>query len=72
MLSRALNNTAEQNHNIEKSNQSFANVPNFKYLGTALTNQNDKNEEINSTEYENLRNIPSRRFSFRLFSAPKN
>jgi hypothetical protein len=39
---------AGQNSNIKISNKSFATVEQFKYLGTALTNQNSFHEEIKS------------------------
>jgi sorting nexin-29 len=35
-----------QNQNIRIANESFENVSKFKYLGTALTNQNDIRDEI--------------------------
>jgi len=57
---------------MEKCSHSFANVSNFKYFGTELTHQNGIPEETSSRESENLRNIPSRRFAFRLFSTHKN
>jgi hypothetical protein len=57
---------------MEKGSQSFANVSNFIYLGTAVTNQNDILEETSNRESENLGNIQSRRFSFHLFSTHKN
>jgi hypothetical protein len=38
LLSRHKN--AEQTHNINRADRSFENVAQFKYLGTAITNQN--------------------------------
>jgi hypothetical protein len=40
--------TAKQNHNIKMDNKSFESVAQFKYLGTALTNQNSIQEELKS------------------------
>jgi UDP-galactopyranose mutase len=40
---------AGQSHNIKIDNSSFERVEEFKYLGTALTNQNSIQEEIEST-----------------------
>jgi hypothetical protein len=37
-----------QNQNIRIANESFENVPKFKYLGTTLTKQNDIRDEIKS------------------------
>jgi hypothetical protein len=37
---------AGENHNIEVGDSSFENVAQFKYLGTAVTNQNIIEEEI--------------------------
>jgi hypothetical protein len=39
---------AGQNHGIKIANRSFEGVANFKYLGTALTDQNCMQEEIKS------------------------
>ena len=39
---------AERSHNIKIGNSSFERVDEFKYLGTALTNQNSIQEEIMS------------------------
>jgi hypothetical protein len=46
VMSRKLN--AGQNHNIKLDIKSFARVEQFKYLGTAITNQNSIQEEIKS------------------------
>jgi hypothetical protein len=35
-----------QNQNIRIANESFENVPKFKYLGMTLTNWNDIHDEI--------------------------
>jgi hypothetical protein len=35
---------ADQNHNVQKANRSFANVENIKYLGTTITLQSAINE----------------------------
>jgi hypothetical protein len=35
-----------QNQNVRKTNESFANVAKFEYLGTTLTNQNHIHDEI--------------------------
>jgi hypothetical protein len=40
---------AGQSHNIKIDNSSFERVEEFKYLGTALTNQNSNQEETEST-----------------------
>jgi hypothetical protein len=37
---------SEQNQNIKIANELFENVAKFKYLGMALTNQNDIHDEI--------------------------
>jgi hypothetical protein len=37
-----------QNQNISVANESFENVAKFKYLGIALTNQNDIHDEVKS------------------------
>jgi hypothetical protein len=37
-----------QKHSIKIANRSFEDVAKFKYLGTALTDQNHMHEEINS------------------------
>jgi hypothetical protein len=37
-----------QKHSIKIANRSFEDVAKFKYLGTTLTDQNHKHEEINS------------------------
>jgi hypothetical protein len=37
-----------QNHNIRVANDAFENVAKFKYMGTALTNQNDVHDEMKS------------------------
>jgi hypothetical protein len=37
---------AGQNHDIETANRSFENVPQFRYFGTTVTNQNMIQEEI--------------------------
>jgi hypothetical protein len=47
LLSRHQN--AGQNHNIQIGDRSFENVTQFKYLGTAATNQNFIHEVIKST-----------------------
>ena len=39
---------AGRSHNIKIDNSSFQRVEEVKYLGTALTNQNSIQEEINS------------------------
>ena len=39
---------ARQSHNMKTDNSSFERVEEFKYLGTALTNQNSIQEEIKS------------------------
>jgi hypothetical protein len=39
---------AWQKHSIKVVNKSFENVAKFRYLGTALTDQNSMNEEIKS------------------------
>jgi hypothetical protein len=44
LLSRDQN--AGQNHDIKIANRSFENVPQFKYLGTTVTNQNLIQDEI--------------------------
>jgi hypothetical protein len=44
LLSRHQN--AGQNWDIEIANRSFENVPQFKYMGTTVTNQNLIQEEI--------------------------
>jgi hypothetical protein len=44
LLSRLKN--AGQNHDIKIANRSFENVAQFKYLGTAVTNQNLIQEEF--------------------------
>ena len=46
VMSRDLN--AGRSHIIKTDNVSFARVEEFKYLGTALTNQNSIQEEIKS------------------------
>jgi len=38
--------TAGQNRNIRVANESFENVPKFKYFGTTLGNQNQIHNEI--------------------------
>jgi hypothetical protein len=59
-----------QNQNIRTANELFENVAKFKYLGTALTNQNDIQDEIknrlNSGNacYHSVQNL----LSFRLIS----
>jgi hypothetical protein len=40
---------AGQGHGIKRPNTSFETLANFKYLGTALTDQNCMHEEIKST-----------------------
>jgi hypothetical protein len=40
------NKNADQNREIKIGNRSFENVPQFKYLGTKITNQNLIQEEI--------------------------
>jgi hypothetical protein len=40
--------TSGENKNTRIANESFKNVPKFKYLGTTLTNQNDIHDEIKS------------------------
>jgi hypothetical protein len=42
----SLHQNAEQNHDIKIPNRSFDNVTQFRYLGTAVTNQNLTQEEI--------------------------
>jgi hypothetical protein len=37
-----------QNQNIRTANESFEDVTSFKYLGAALTGQNDIRDEIKS------------------------
>jgi hypothetical protein len=37
---------AGQNHDIKTGNRTFENVAQFKYLGTAVTNQNPIQEDI--------------------------
>jgi hypothetical protein len=44
LLSRHQN--VGQNRDIKIANRSFENVPQFKYLGTTVTNQNSIQEEI--------------------------
>jgi len=39
---------ARQSHNIKNDNRSFERVEEFKYLGTALTNQNSIRKEMKS------------------------
>jgi hypothetical protein len=39
---------AGRSHNIKSDNSAFERVEQFKYLGTALTNQNSIQEEIKS------------------------
>jgi hypothetical protein len=46
VMSREQN--AGQNHNIKRDNKSFERLEQFKYLGTALTNQNSIQEEVKS------------------------
>jgi hypothetical protein len=46
IMSRHQNSGENQNTRI--ANESFENVAKFKYLGTALTNQNDIRDEIKS------------------------
>jgi hypothetical protein len=38
-----------QSYNIKTANKLFENVAKFKYLSTAVTNQNHMHEEIKST-----------------------
>jgi hypothetical protein len=37
---------SKQNHNIKVDNKTFESVKQFKYLGTALTNQNSIQEGL--------------------------
>ena len=54
---------AGQGHNIKADNSSFERMENFKYFGTALTNQNSIQEEIKSRMksgnacYRSVRNL---------------
>ena len=63
VMSRDLN--AGRSHNVKIDNVSFARVEEFKYFGTALTNQNSIQEEIKSrlklgnTCYHSAQNILS-------------
>jgi hypothetical protein len=56
-----------KNYNIKIANESFENVAKFRYLGTALTNQNDIHDEIKnrlnsgSACYYSVQNILSSR-----------
>jgi hypothetical protein len=40
---------AERSHSIKKDNSPFERVEQFRYLGTAVTNQNSIQEEIKSS-----------------------
>jgi hypothetical protein len=69
LLSRHQN--VGQNRDIEIANRSFENVPEFKYLGAIITNQNLFQEEIegrlnyDNVCYHSIQNLLSSRLLFK-------
>ena len=64
----SLDQNAGRNHSVRTDNSTFERAEEFKYLGTALTNQNSIPEEIKSRLrsgnacYHSVQNLLSSRF----------